>query len=329
MISIVVPCYNETEVIDELYERLTQAAEKWHEPFEVIIVDDGSREDFWQKLAMIHSKDSRWKALRFSRNFGHQTAVSAGLYHADGDAVIVIDGDLQDPPEELYRFIDKWKEGYDVVFAIRQKRKENIFKRGCYKLFYRILSGASETLIPEDAGDFALIDRKVLQVINAMPEENRFVRGLRAWSGFRQTGLAYERQARAGGAPKYSFAKLVQLAIDGIFSFSAAPLRLATKLGLLTSAVSLAGAVFTFLQRIFADQFLKIGLAPVPGFATIVIAMLFLGGVQLICLGILGEYIGRIYDEVKQRPSWVIQEGLGIEFTGKTVKDMQSRQGDA
>ncbi|MBN2106986.1 MAG: glycosyltransferase family 2 protein [Deltaproteobacteria bacterium] len=323
MISIVVPCYNELEVLDELYDRLTRAAEKWGEPFEVIVVDDGSQEAFWRQLAMIHKKDSRWKALRFSRNFGHQTAVSAGLYYAAGDAVIVIDADLQDPPEELHRFIDKWKEGYDVVFAIRQKRKENIFKRFCYKLFYRILSGASETVIPEDSGDFALIDRKVLQVINAMPEENRFVRGLRAWSGFRQTGLAYERHARAGGAPKYSFAKLVQLAIDGIFSFSASPLRLATKLGLLTSVIALAGAVFTFLQRIFADQFAKIGLAPVPGFATIVIAMLFLGGVQLICLGILGEYIGRIYDEVKQRPSWVIQEGLGLEVTSRTVKNMK------
>lgn len=321
MISIVVPCYNELEVIDELYARLTQAAEKWGDPFEVIVVDDGSQDAFWQKLVRIHQKDSRWKALRFSRNFGHQTAVSAGLYYAAGDAVIVIDADLQDPPEELHRFIEKWKEGYDVVFAIRRKRKENVFKRFCYKLFYRILSGSSETVIPEDSGDFALIDLKVLQVINAMPEENRFVRGLRAWSGFRQTGLAYERQARAGGAPKYSLAKLVQLAIDGIFSFSAAPLRLATKLGLLTSVIALAGAVFTFLQRIFAPQFALIGLAPVPGFATIVIAMLFLGGVQLICLGILGEYIGRIYDEVKQRPSWVIQEGLGIEATGRTVKD--------
>ncbi len=323
MISIVVPCYNELEVIDPLYERLTKAAEKWGEPFEVIVVDDGSQEAFWRKLVMIHQKDSRWKAMRFSRNFGHQTAVSAGLYYAAGDAVIVIDADLQDPPEELYRFIDKWKEGFDVVFAIRQKRKENIFKRFCYKSFYRILSGASETLIPEDSGDFALIDRKVLRVINSMPEENRFVRGLRAWSGFRQTGLTYERHARAGGAPKYSFGKLVQLAIDGIFSFSAVPLRLATKLGLLTSVIALAGAIFTFLQRIFADQFAKIGLAPVPGFATIVIAMLFLGGVQLICLGILGEYIGRIYDEVKQRPSWVIQEGLGIEVTSSTVKDMK------
>lgn len=313
LISVVVPCYNEFAVLDELHRRLTAAAEAWQHPFEVVVVDDGSEAETWQKLAEIHGRDPRWRVIRFSRNFGHQTAVSAGLYYARGDAAIVIDADLQDPPEELRRFIDKWEEGYEVVYAIRRKRKESALKRFCYHSFYRLLSGAARVPIPEDSGDFALIDRRVINILNRMPEENRFVRGLRAWSGFRQIGIEYERQARAAGAPKYSFSRLLQLAVDGIFSFSTSPLRLATKLGFITSGVAAGGAVFTLAQRIFLDFFTRLGLRPVPGFATIVIAILFLGGVQLICLGILGEYIGRVYDEVKRRPLWIVRESLGLE----------------
>lgn len=312
LLSIVIACFNEQEVIPELVRRLQAAASTWGHTWEVICIDDGSRDRTWELLQAQAQADPRWKALRFARNFGHQTAVSAGLYHAAGQAVVVMDADLQDPPEELPRFLAKWREGFEVVYAIRTKRKENAAKRLCYWLFYRLLASVVTNPIPLDAGDFCVMDRKVVDVVRAMPERNRFVRGLRAWAGFRQTGVAYERQARAAGEVKYTLRRLIRLGLDGIFSFSTAPLRLATYLGLSVSCVALAGVVFTLLQRIFHTFFASIGLAPVPGFATIVISILFLGGVQLICIGIVGEYLGRIYDEVKRRPAWVIAEGAGI-----------------
>ena len=215
-------------------------------------------------------------------------------------------------PEELGRFLEEWRKGYDVVYAIRRKRKEGRAKRLCYWCFYRLMARLVPFEIPLDSGDFCLMSRRVVEVINAMPERSRFVRGLRAWSGFRQTGLAFERAARVAGTPKYNFRKLFKLAMDGLFSFSAVPLRMATYLGLWVSGFAFAGVVFTFVQKIFAEQFAAIGLAPSPGFPTIVISVLFLGGVQLICLGILGEYIGRIYDEVKCRPPWVIRDSAGL-----------------
>ena len=313
MISVVVPCYNEKEVLGRLYERLTAAAEAWQEPFEVILVDDGSDEATWDQICEIHRRDPRWKAVRFSRNFGHQTAVSAGIARTGGQAVIVMDADLQDPPEELHRFLAKWREGCEVVYGVRRKRKEGFVKRLCYRLFYRVLAGISDPPIPVDSGDFCLMDRKVVELLKSMPERNRFVRGLRAWVGFRQVGVEYQREARGAGKPQYTFRKLVKLAVDGIFSFSTWPLRLATRLGLLVSTIAFLGAMFTFVQKVFADWFAKIGLEPVPGFPTTVIAILFLGGVQLICLGIIGEYIGRIYDEVKRRPSWIVRETLGLD----------------
>ena len=313
MISIVVPCYNEQQVLPKLYERLTASAETWDEPFEVVVVDDGSYDDTWEVARDIHELDTRWKIIRFARNFGHQTAVSAGIHYARGDCVIVIDADLQDPPEELHRFIAKWREGYQVVYAIRTKRKENLLRRLCYKLFYRILGRLADINIPYDAGDFCLMDRRVADLLKSMPERNRFVRGLRSWAGFRQIGLEYERSARAAGEAKYTFRKLFRLAVDGILSFSTVPLRMTTYLGFIVSSLALLGAIFTFFQRIFADWFSRVGLGPVPGFATIVIGVLFLGGVQLICLGIMGEYLGRVYDEVKGRPLWIVQDTIGFE----------------
>jgi dolichol-phosphate mannosyltransferase len=240
--------------------------------------------------------------------------VSAGLYHATGAAVAVIDADLQDPPEEISRFIQKWREGFAVVYAVREKRKENLIKRLGYWAFYRIMARITPFEVPLDSGDFCLMDRRVVDVLNRMPERHRFVRGLRAWAGFRQTGVTYERNERAAGKSKYSFRKLFKLAWSGLFSFSTVPLVLVSYLGLLISTLAAAGAVFTLLQRIFASWFQKIGLAPVPGFATIVISILFLGGVQLLCLGILGEYIGRIYEEVKHRPKWITRDSCGITF---------------
>ncbi|HEY3762097.1 MAG TPA: glycosyltransferase family 2 protein [Verrucomicrobiae bacterium] len=312
-ISVIVPCYNEEAVLPQLFQRLGSVAVTWGMDFEIICVDDGSRDRTWELLTAQHKKDARWRCLSFARNFGHQTAVSAGLFHATGDAVVVIDADLQDPPEQIMRFIEKWREGYDVVYAVRQKRKENIFKRACYWAFYRLMSKLVLFEMPLDSGDFCLMNRRVVAALNAMPERNRFVRGLRAWSGFKQTGLVYERHARAAGDAKYSFFKLMKLARDGIFSFSTVPLALVTQTGMLISFVSFLGIVWTLASKIFNEFFAKHGFPPVQGFTTIVVSILFLGGIQMMCLGILGEYIGRIYDEVKRRPLWIIQDAAGIQ----------------
>lgn len=311
-ISVVVPCYNEEEVLHELFRRMKGAAESWGLDWEIICIDDGSSDNTWNLLLEQHKKDPRWFAISFSRNFGHQTAVSAGIFHATGDAVIVIDADLQDPPEELQRFIKKWQEGFDIVYAIRHKRKETFFKRISYWLFYRLMSKMIDFEFPLDSGDFCIMDRKIVDILNSMPERNRFVRGLRAWSGFKQTGLVYERPARAAGDAKYNFKKLRRLAIDGIASFSTVPLSVASHLGLWISGLSFLGVFLFILQRIFPVFFESIGLGPKPGFA-IINAILFLGGVQLLFLGILGSYLGRIYDEVKRRPLWIIREQVGIQ----------------
>ena len=312
-VSIVIPCYNEEEVLEELRERLTKACELWAYDWEVIAMDDGSRDSTWEMLSRFQAEDPRWKGLSFSRNFGHQAAVSAGLFHATGDAVFIIDADLQDPPEELHRFISKWEEGYDVIYGVRQKRKEGLAKRFCYWAFYRLMAQAVQFDIPLDSGDFCLMSRRMVDTLNLMPERNRFVRGLRAWAGYKQTAIPYERHGRAAGSPKYNFTKLLKLALDGMISFSGLPLKMAAHFGFLVSALSLVGILFTLFQRMFSGFFNSIGMAPVPGFATIVIAILFMGGVQLMFLGVIGEYLFRIFDEVKQRPGWIVRDGLGIE----------------
>jgi dolichol-phosphate mannosyltransferase len=311
-ISIVVPCYNEQEVLPELFRRMTEAAISWGTAWEVICVDDGSNDKTMNLLSSQHKKDPRWSVISFSRNFGHQTAVSAGIFHATGDAVIIIDADLQDPPEEIHRFIEKWQEGYDIVYAVRQHRKEGILKRVSYWTFYRMLSKMIDFELPLDSGDFCIMDRKMVDILNSMPERNRFVRGLRAWSGFKQTGLVYERQTRAAGLAKYDFKKLRRLALDGILSFSTVPLAVAAHLGLWVTGLSFIGIIFTLSQFIFEDFFNAIGWGPIPGVTTIVISVLFLGGVQLIVLGVIGQYLGRIYDEVKKRPRWIIRQSLGL-----------------
>jgi|ERR1039457_4443830 dolichol-phosphate mannosyltransferase len=311
-VSIIIPCFNEEAVLPKLFERMNSVAGTWGMDYEIICVDDGSGDRTWELLKEQHQADPHWCGLSFARNFGHQTAVSAGLYHATGDAAVIIDADLQDPPEELRRLLEKWRQGYEVVYAVRQKRKEGLLKKLCYWSFYRLMAGIVPFEVPLDSGDFCLMDRRVVNVLNCMPERNRFVRGMRAWIGFRQIGIAYERQARAAGDPKYNVRKLFQLAWDGLFSFSTVPLRLVSYLGLFISTIAALGIVFTLAQRLFAGWFQKLGLAPVPGYATIVISILFLGGVQLLCLGILGEYIGRIYEEVKHRPMWVVKEQHGI-----------------
>jgi dolichol-phosphate mannosyltransferase len=312
-VTTIIPCYNEQDVLPLLFERFTAAAESWGMDWDVVCVDDGSIDATWELLRRQSSCDSRWKALGLARNFGHQVAISAGLYHAEGDAVAIIDADLQDPPEVLGRFLGKWQEGYDVVYAIRTHRKESLFKRWCYALYYRTLVRLVAIQIPIDSGDFCVMDRRVVEVLKQMPERNRFVRGLRTWTGFHQIGLEYERQARAAGEVKYTFRKLIQLAFDGIFSFSLVPLKLSTWLGFAVSLFALLAIIFTLMQRLFAEAFNSLGLKPVPGYATNVIVILFLGGIQLVCLGIIGEYLGRIFEEVKRRPLWVFSDTIGIE----------------
>lgn len=311
-ISVVVPCFNEEAVLGALFVRLGAAAETWGLTWEVICVDDGSSDATWSLLLAQHQRDPRWRCLSLARNFGHQTAVSAGLYHASGDAVVVIDADLQDPPEEVARMLAKWREGYEVVFGVRATRQDPPLKSLLAWAFYRLIARLVSFRIPVDAGDFCLLDRRVVNVMNAMPERGKYLRGLRAWAGFRQIGLPFERHARAAGAPQYTLKKSLRLALDGVVSFSAVPLRIASVVGWWVSGLALLGVIFVLLQRIFSDLFSRMGLAPAPGFATIVISILFLGGVQLICLGIIGEYLARIYEEVKGRPQWIIRDAAGF-----------------
>jgi len=302
-----------------LFERLQSTAPSWGVDYEVICVDDGSSDRTWALLQEQNRRDARWRGLSFARNFGHQTAVSAGLHFATGDAVVVIDADLQDPPEAIAPLLAKWRAGFEVVYATRRQRRDPLLKRTLAWGFYRVLSRLTPLSLPADAGDFCLLDRRVVNVIKSLPERNRYLRGLRTWCGYRQTSVAFDRAERAAGRPQYTLKKSFKLAMDGLFSFSAAPLRLATYLGLWVSGFAFFGVVFTLAQKLFASQFAKIGLAPGAGFPTIVISILFLGGVQLICLGILGEYIGRIYDEVKGRPLWVIRESAGLTAPEKAA----------
>jgi len=311
-ISVIVPCFNEEAVLPELFKRLSGAAATWDMGYEIICVDDGSHDRTWELLKAQNQKDPRWCCLSFARNFGHQAAVSAGLYHSTGAAAVIIDADLQDPPEEIAHLLAKWREGFEVVFATRKKRRDPLLKRILAWGFYRLLKKMTPLPMARDAGDFCLLDKKVVAVMNALPERSRYLRGLRTWCGFRQTSVEFDRAERAAGEPQYTFKKSFKLAMDGLFSFSAMPLRLATYLGLWVSGFAFLGAMFTLVQKLFAEQFAKIGLAPGAGFPTIVISVLFLGGVQLICLGILGEYIGRIYEEVKGRPLWIIRDSAGL-----------------
>ncbi len=302
-VSVVVPVYNEQENLPELERRLADALTPFD--YDVIFVDDGSRDASLGMLQEFHRTNPRMKALSFSRNFGHQVAISAGIDHAAGEAVILMDGDLQDPPEVLPRFIDKWREGFEVVYAVRRRRKESLPKRAAYAAFYRILRKVSYLNIPLDSGDFCLMDKKVVDILKALPERTRFVRGLRTWAGYRQTGLEYERDRRHAGKPKYTFAKLLKLAYDGIVAFSDVPLRVAIYLGLGSAAAAFLGVLFVIYEKVTNN-------VPVVGWTSTIVILLFLGGLILTTLGIIGEYISRIYEEVKHRPLYVIRERIGL-----------------
>lgn len=304
--SLVIPVYNEAELLEDLCLRLTKVWQGMDGDYELIFVDDGSTDNSFVKMKELWERDKRIKIVKLSRNFGHQIAITAGLEIASGNAIMLMDADLQDPPEMLPKFIEKWSQGYDVVYGIRKRRKENIFKKAAYTIFYRLLKKISSTDIPIDSGDFCLMDRRVVSLLRRMPERNRFVRGIRSWIGLKQTGLEYERDRRFRGEAKYTFGKLLKLAVDGILSFSFMPLRLATYFGLFISLTSFLSALFLVILKLWRN-------IPLKGWTSTVVIILFLGGVQLVSLGVIGEYIGRIYDEVKQRPLYVIEEAIGWE----------------
>ncbi|HET8576145.1 MAG TPA: glycosyltransferase family 2 protein [Methylomirabilota bacterium] len=304
MISVVVPVLNEERNVPELYRRVRASLESAEVEFEIIYVDDGSTDRTAEILHGLHANDGRVKSVHLTRNFGHQAAISAGLRAASGDAVVVMDGDLQDSPEALPAFIERWRAGYEVVYAIRSRRQASWLKRLAYKIFYRVLGHISQISVPLDSGDFSLMERRVVDVLNAMPERTRFVRGMRSWAGFRQTGIPLDRGERFAGKAKYTYAKLLRLAADGFLALSYRPLQLASLSGAVVSGVALLLAIFLIFLKVVHG-------IPLQGWTSLMVAVLFLGGVQLISLGILGEYVGRIYDEVRDRPPYVVGQVVG------------------
>lgn len=304
--SLVIPIYNEAENIIELHQQLTQVLRTLETDTEIIFVDDGSHDSSLKLLRSIQEVDPRCRYLSLARNFGHQIAVTAGLHHAKGKAIIIMDADLQDPPTLIPQLIEKWKQGYQVVYAQRISRQDSYLKRTLAFWFYRVLQQLSNVDIPADTGDFCLMDREIVHLLNQMPERNRYIRGLRSWVGYRQTAVKFERPARFAGTAKYTFRKSLRLAISSLLAFSTVPLTLSTYLGLTTALIATLMMGLTFYWRVFEQSDRLIG------FTMITIAIFFLGAVQLICLGILGAYIGRIYEEVQGRPLYTIKEINGF-----------------
>jgi dolichol-phosphate mannosyltransferase len=305
--SVVGPVYNEEALLEEFCLRMIEVLESLGEPFELVLVNDGSRDRSPEILRQMYEHDPRVKVIQFSRNFGLQAALTAGLDYASGQAIIVMDTDLQDPPEVVPQLIAKWREGYQLIYAQRAERAgETWFKKFTASAFYRLIDKITSIQIPVDTGEFRLMDRKVVDAIKQMREYNRFMRGLSVWVGYKQTGITYEREARKAGETKFPLRKMWRLALDGITSFSYLPLQLATYIGFLVAVLSLVFLVVVFLLRIFRPDFFY-------GQASALVSVLFLGSVQLIFLGIIGEYLGRIYDEVKRRPLYIVAEELGFE----------------
>jgi dolichol-phosphate mannosyltransferase len=321
-VSVVVPVFNEEENLSSLYQRVAVTLEKLDLPFELILVNDGSQDRTPELIDGLQARDPRVVGLHLSRNFGHQAAVSAGIEHARGRGVVVMDGDLQDPPEVLDQLIGPWRKGFDVVYAIREKRKEGLFKRIGYSLFYRLMRAISDVDIPLDSGDFCLMDRKVVNVLTHLPERIRFVRGLRTFVGFRQIGVVYERAAREAGKPKYSLRKLVGLAVDGLVSFSSYPLHLVSYLGLVTALLAAVLTIWAFADAIYNK-------ATPRGWASIVIVVLFMGAIQLISLGIVGEYVRRIFIESKGRPTYIVGRIARNGPTGDTHGDRKAKDAES
>ena len=305
-LTIIVPIYNEEDAIPALYERLQAVCSEIHVTYELLFVNDGSQDHSLSLLKDVQASDPHVRVLSFSRNFGHQVAITAGMDHAQGEAVVVIDADLQDPPELIGPMLEKWREGYDVVYAVREKREgDTLFKRATAAFFYRLLRKITNVDIPLDTGDFRLMSRRSIEAMKLFRERNRFVRGLVSWIGFKQTGITFVRAERFAGETKYPLRKMLKFAIDGIVSFSFIPLQLATIFGFFASGLSFLGILWVVYLRLFTQE-------TITGWASMMVIMLFLGGVQLLTLGIIGEYIGRIYDEVKHRPLYLIDETLGF-----------------
>jgi dolichol-phosphate mannosyltransferase len=306
ILSVVLPCYNERENLATLHQRLAPVLEKVSAGrFEVIFADDGSSDGSGEILDALNARDARFKVLHFSRNFGHQAALSAGLDACSGAAVVLMDCDLQDPPEVIEQFVERWQAGTEVVYGVRRKRKEGLFKRAGYAAFYRSMRLVAQIDVPLDAGDFCLMDRRVVEALKRLPESHRFLRGLRSWVGFRQAGVEYERQGRHAGEPKYTLGKLIRLAVSGYVGFSTIPLRIASWLGLVVAFVGFLVAVWAVVTRILD--------IPSPrGWASTIAVMMFLGGIQLLVLGVMGEYLGRVYDEARRRPSYVVARAVGF-----------------
>ena len=305
--SVVIPAYNEEEVITESYKRLTSVMLSMQEPYELIFVNDGSRDRTAHIIAEILQYDPNVRLISFARNFGHSSAITAGMKYARGSAVILIDADLQDPPEVLPDMAALWKEGYDVVYGKRKERQgETLFKKISAKWFYRFINSMVPIDLPLDAGDFRLMDRKVCDAVNRLEEKHRYIRGLVSWVGFRQIGYEYIRAERFAGTTKYPFRKMMSFAMDAITAFSYRPLKLATTLGFLISLCSFAYLVIIFFQRIFTDT-------TIAGWASTMALILFTQGIVLMILGLMGEYIGRIFEEVKNRPIYIVREVLGYD----------------
>jgi dolichol-phosphate mannosyltransferase len=306
LISIIIPMYYEEEVVDECYKRLKKVVDGNEISYEFIFVNDGSKDKTLEILKTIAKKDKNAKIIDFARNFGHQTAVTAGIFSSRGDAVVIIDADLQDPPELIIDMLVKWKQGYDVVYAKRKKRKgETFFKLITAKYFYKFLSYMSDVKIPRDTGDFRLMDKKVVEAFKAMPERNRFVRGMISWVGFNQTYIEYGRDERFAGETKYPLKKMIKFAVDGIIAFSSKPLRIMTTVGVMTIFFAFAILIYSIVVKLS-------GLYTAPGWTSLMVALTFFSGIQLLSLGILGEYIARIYDESKNRPLYIIRERINF-----------------
>lgn len=318
--SLIIPIYNEADTIREMYRRVSAVMDQLEGSGELILINDGSHDQSLSLIRELHQKDSRVCYLSFARNFGHQTAVTAGLNFARGQAVVILDADLQDPPELVPAMLEKWQQGYQVIYGQRtQRRQESWFKRMTAYVFYRLLRYLADVEIPTDTGDFCLIDRQVVDILNAMPERNRYIRGLRSWVGFRQTAITFVRDPRFAGEVKYTFRKSLALAINSLVSFSRVPLRLSTYLGLLSALFALSMAGLVLYWRFYQPH------SPVTGFAAIAAAIFFLGSVQLIGLGILGEYVGRIYEEVKGRPLYTLAEVGGFTDSASPPQRMSEK----